>query len=451
MGQSKTGSERLALERIFHASALSTVVPDLEPAVLHQVIQRYGLEDCSELLAFVTPTQLTQLFDLDLWRADRPGEDEHFDAQRVGVWIESLAAAGPSVAAAKLAAIDVDVVIAGFAQHARVFDHGAVADYETTDGQIIKGGQHLEGLVTADVGGFIVVARRQEAWESIVSVLTALGDEHPACFREVMAGCRDLSNSRPEVDGLDNLLETGDQAMLDVGIGREDRREQLGYVSVADAHAFLTAARKTKIPAAARTPTHEPRTLLPAVRGSNASAFAERTEEIAFLANTLKAGCSLQSRAFTPQEAWDGAIAVCRLGQDVQGLSDPLADQDVIKLFQVGWTTLHDDVAMSAASGLAGVLKQVWCNDRETQRDLKTLRVQLTKHLRTGTPWLARGAMDVLAILDQPSWAMLLGLIAEFPVIVTNGATSFEFIAERRQLHAVEAFVRSLDEALLQP
>jgi hypothetical protein len=39
-----------------------------------------------------------------------------------------------------------------------------------------------------------------------------------------------------------------------------------------------------------------------------------RAEEFAFLANAILAGCSIQARSLTPQEASDAAGAVCNLG-----------------------------------------------------------------------------------------------------------------------------------------
>src|SRR2546426_10140002 len=41
---------------------------------------------------------------------------------------------------------------------------------------------------------------------------------------------------------------------------------------------------------------------------------AASAEELAYLANTLIAGCSIQARVFTPQEASDAAAAFCNLG-----------------------------------------------------------------------------------------------------------------------------------------
>ena len=116
-----------------------SVVPRLQPELLHRVIQSCGLEDCGELVALATPDQLARIFDLDLWRAAQPGLDEQFDADRFGVWLEVLVESGATVAAQKLAEMDVDLVIAGLAQHARVFDRAAVTPYTTTDGEEARG------------------------------------------------------------------------------------------------------------------------------------------------------------------------------------------------------------------------------------------------------------------------------------------------------------------------
>ena len=44
------------------------------------------------------------------------------------------------------------------------------------------------------------------------------------------------------------------------------------------------------------------------------TAYLTRSRELAFLANTLLAGSSVQSRPFTPQEASDAAACICNLG-----------------------------------------------------------------------------------------------------------------------------------------
>src|SRR5262245_50753141 len=122
------------LDRILNTPSLQHVIPRLRPDLLHRVIQTCGLEDCGEIVALATPEQLAHIFDLDLWRAAQASRDEQFDAHRFGVWLEVLVESG--AAAQKLAGMDVNLVIAGLAQHALVYDLAAITPFETTDGEL---------------------------------------------------------------------------------------------------------------------------------------------------------------------------------------------------------------------------------------------------------------------------------------------------------------------------
>src|SRR5262249_28595097 len=155
------------------------------------------------------------------------------------------------------------------------------------------------------------------------------------------------------------------------------------------------------------------------------AAYARRNEELTYLANAIMAGCALQGRPFTAQEAWDAAVAVCNLGLEnwppLWAPATSLADgffvnHDLVIVFQVGWTVLHKDVAMFAAERLLNVLARLRCDDRDVQTGLDALRIQLSRSCSERTPWRARDALDVIAILDMPAWAALLGLIDECPV-----------------------------------
>ncbi len=211
------------------------------------------------------------------------------------------------------------------------------------------------------------------------------------------------------------------------------------------------------------------------------AAYSRRNEELAYLANTLMAGCSIQARPFTAQEASDAAIAICNLGlenwpshwlhpKDCDGSSvieagtalpdDFLVGHDLVTVFQIGWTVLHEDVSMYAAKQLIETLTRLRCDDPEIQTGLDALRINLTRHWQTGDPWRAREALEVIAILDMPAWAALLGLIAECPVIHAGmgasqgspkravSATAFEFISENSQIASVREFMQSLPETL---
>ena len=201
------------------------------------------------------------------------------------------------------------------------------------------------------------------------------------------------------------------------------------------------------------------------------AAYSTRSEELAYLANTLMAGCAIQARPFTAQEASDAAVAVCNLGLEnwpphwlpANATAPPgsfLVDHDLVSVFQVGWAVLYNDVSMYAAEQLIGVLTRMRCDDREIQTGLDALRIEMAKHWQAGAPWRARDALDVIATLDMPAWAVLLALIDECPVLhagvgalrdsrmLSVSASDFEFISENSQIASVREFMQSLPETL---
>ena len=531
---------RTVLDRILDTPHLEEIVPRLQPDLLHRVIQSCGLEDCGELVVLATPEQLTRIFDLDLWRSSQPGMDEQFDAERFGVWLEVLAEFDASVAAQKLAEMDADLVIAGLAQHARVFDCAVVTPYRTTDGVEMTAIRETDDGFACEVGGYRLVAKRADSWDAIVEILISLDAEHPDYFHQVLRGCRALSNAGRELDGLDDILADPDQAMFDVAFDREQRRDEQGFVTVPQARVFLEMSRQLRLGSGTMPPANpvasahlrslgqtttahnappsapaskepvpsadplpaaaalfevlleagiiaqQPRALLKASQDHTAAlrhirahlqfvfdrdqaAYARRNEELAYLANTMMAGCALQGRPFTAQESWDAAIAVCNLGLENWPPSwspakplpdDLLVNQDIVTVFQAGWTVLHKDVGMYSAERLLEVLAGLRCDDRDVQTGLDALRIELSRYCRTGMPWRARGALDVIAILYMPAWTALLGLIDECPVLHAAlsasrnprmrsvSASAFEFVSENTQIASIHEFIQSLPEVL---
>ena len=380
-----------------------------------------------------------------------------------------------------------------------------------------------------------------------------------------MQGCRRLSNSRPEIDGLDDLLMAPEQHLHDVAIERERRRSRDGYATPADARAFLQMARQPRAPTApivinpiatayfraadeeaditaehtsagvpkgvshhdvtdvqARSddddiPTsieaviellaeagvmpEPPRALLEAadedpratrlpllrrlmefVLHDDETAYLTRSRELAFLANTLLTGSSVQSRPFTPQEASDAAACICNLGLECwparwpratsQGPSSPreldtamppnalLVDHDLVTVFEVGWSVLYQDVSLFVADQLVSTLADVHRVDADTRRSLLALRRKLEKQREAGTPWLARDAADVLAMLDMTAWISVLGLLDECPILpaaltavlerrtTSVSPTAFEFISTTAQIGDIRLFMRTLPGVL---
>jgi hypothetical protein len=393
------GSVEHRLARLLNTPFLERIVPHLAPETLHQLVQHCGLEACGELVTSATPAQLTALLDLDLWRPAQPGRDEQFDVDRFGEWLEVLVNTGESVAARVVAALDTDLVVAGLSRYLRVFDQGtfeptAASDDEPMDRNEMMNSETSDDVLGCEIGGYLVRARRNDAWDAITALLVTLDDEHNHYLHAVMQGCRRLSNSRPEVDGLDDLLMAPEQHLHDAAIEREQRRSRQGYSTPADARAFLQMARQpqqtphrairsnpivaayfraaedeanpehhleagvsahgdpdiaTSIDAVIELLTEaghlrrgfggqavmserpralleagqeDPRTArLPLLRRliefllhHDETAYLTRNRELAFLANTLLAGCSVQQRPFRPQEASDAAACICNLG-----------------------------------------------------------------------------------------------------------------------------------------
>ena len=515
------------LARITGDSELARAVPLLRPEVLHAVITHCGLQDCGELLALATDEQLSAVFDLDLWKANRAGADEQFDVGRFCEWLEVLVDDSPAIAAERLAKMDVALVVAGLSPHLSVWDPAVFSpDGEPSGADSVSNAGRERG-VHAEIGGYLVVARRPEAWDAIVEVLLALVEHHLETFERVMRRCRRLTNAGWELDGLHDLSSDAEQGRFDLSFSRELRRDRLGFLPPPQARAFLDSARHASLMAppqahlvftahqrasavmteetlAATAPCdaevdEQPddtasavatvvdvlraagiladtsRALLPAAQDdassptpalnrylqicadSDDSGWAARNQELAFLANALVGGCSVQGRTFAPREATEAVAATCNLGLECWPQQwSASAQHDLVTVFQVGWTILHREVSMVAAAQLLTGLDQVRTSDRDVQLGLHALRRELQKRHDAGVPWRVRDRLDVLAAFDLPAWAALTALFDECPVMLANvsadkrphavNPSEFQFVANARHIARIHGFLRSLPE-----
>jgi uncharacterized protein DUF6178 len=522
-----------ALARLLDAPHLAQVVSRLTPEVLHQVIRHHGLDACGALVAAATPLQVRAILDLDLWRPATAGATEQLDAARFGAWLEALMEEGDAIAARVIAEMDESLAVAALSRYVRVFDPGIFEPTFSSDDEREWNGPQPSDDCECEVGGYLIRARTRHAWDAIVGLLVTLSDERPRAFHALMCGCRDLSNSTPEEDGLDDLLLAPEQALHDVALEREQRRTQQGYLSAEDARAFLRMARQPErggaVPtsnplaaayfrdlnetvAAASEQTRpddradadvldvdmtasldavaevmaeagiapaQPRALLgPAgsdaarimpleplmefVFTSNPAAYRARNQELTFLANALMAGCSVYTRPFTIQEAWDAAVGVCNLGLDRGSVPQAfLVEHDLIAEFEAGWRLLHEHVSLFVTDRLIATLAELRTVDDEVQADLDRLRRELHRERAAGTPWRAAEALEVMSILDTPTWACLYGLLSECPVVPDAmaaildrrksavSATAFASFTTRAQIDRVREFGSRLRDLLL--
>lgn len=524
------------LARLLDSPALAKVVPHLAPETLQQLIQHRGLEACGELVTLATPAQLTSLLDLDLWRHPQPGHDQQFDVERFGEWLEVLIDTGESTAARIVATLDTNVVIVGLCRYLRVFDPGTFepvsqSDDESIDRHDLMNHETSRDLPECEVGGYLIRARRTDAWDAIIALLITLEIEQYDCFRAVMQGCRRLSNSTPEADGFYDLPLAREQHLSEVEIEREQRQSRQGYATPAEARAFLQMARQprtsratithnpiaaayfraveeeqeqrpTEVAAAAPLESEvddipasidaviellveagvmpeRPRALLAAgpagtstprllllkqmlesQRYRDDSAYLTRSRELAFLANILLAGSSIQSRAFTPAEASDAAACICNLGLERIAAKPSLETVDLMAAFEKGWSVLYEEVSLFVTDQLISMLANLHVADADIRPGLRALERKLVKEREAGTPWKARDAADVLTLLDMTAWTSVIGLLDECPhlpaaltaILERSTApvspTAFEFISTTEQIENVYSYLRKLPDLL---
>lgn len=506
-----------ALQQFLSTANLPAIVPQLPARALHRLVAVRGLEDSGDVLMHATGEQLRTVMDADLWSGPGSAVAAALDAERFGRWLQVLVDASVETAARQLQEIDRDLIIGAFAQHV------GVCSRVTAERRGL-----LESAPTWECGAVIVWARREDAWDAIATLLAHMQGAHPQWLSGLLAACRELSYEHlEEASGFDVLLGRRQQMLHDLASAREQRREVKGYVTRADAHAFLESARRPASEAdvardaevrsylsalADASPgahVAEPHHGAPAADGGaddvtrlvalvegceaatpvrgllagpadTASPPASRMagqlaalaqadpitldvwqQELGFLANCLLESGVLPAARRSESDAVSAAMATCDLGLERlsaaagSGASAP----GPVAAFREGWSSLHTGVSMPVAEELLRTLKHIPLDTSEFNADVRALRMALQRALAQGRPWDAMPRLEVLAILDLPTWSTLTGLLAELPVVPQGcldeqpvkrlrQTTEVEFIGSTRHLAWVRSFSGGIGERL---
>ena len=202
------------------------------------------------------------------------------------------------------------------------------------------------------------------------------------------------------------------------------------------------------------------------LRAQAADTHDRRMQELAYLANVLTAGCSIEGRNLRPLEAARATVAACNLGlehllQDQPALATAVAvlrRQGADKLFRIGWHLFAEHVVLPAARALDNILTReaLQQTDRDIVRRLHGAGRALHSALAAGKPWTALGKLTALeGDVDMATLTTLLALIDECPSLraelashagaeKTAASQEFQFISTRRQLRSVQAFLAKL-------
>jgi hypothetical protein len=371
----RPSSSRL-LARVLETPGLAEQIQALPGSVLAKLIAEVGLQDAAELVAFASTEQLAQVFEEDLWRQDRAGQDPRFDAERFVVWLEVMLEAGERFVAEQLAALPQDLVTLAFHRLLLVIPFDDLrAELGAGDDEAEAAEKAFESCLSEELDEYQLIWRGQDGWDSVLSALLAFDRDHHALAMELLERCAHLSREHIEDNGgLYEVLSAEDMLESDLSAERETRRAERGHVAPSAAAAFLRQALR---PASDETPftEHDPLTrgyfrdlsrapspspvmaaprrgsqlvellqeagiaepgtprllgagsperrrrreplVIAALRElarSSPATFAERSEELAYLSNVLVAGATVAGRRLRPVEAVEHAIDSVSLG-----------------------------------------------------------------------------------------------------------------------------------------
>lgn len=231
--------------RMLERPDLVELVRALPAPAVRRAIQQVGLEDAGELAVLLSLDQLREVFDEDLWRAEGPGADERLDTARFVTWLEVLCEAGAGHVADRLAELSEELRFAAFSQLVHVLDAHAIAASAPDEDEANQLDKALDAQLHQELDDFMIVARVERGWDAVRDTLLALDERHPELLRALLDRCWHATREEATRAGGWAEVLRGDEFLLeDARAERETRRSALGYVSPADARAFLALAEE---------------------------------------------------------------------------------------------------------------------------------------------------------------------------------------------------------------
>ena len=234
------------LMRILERPGLVAAVRDLPGAVLGKLIDRIGLEDAGDLVALATTAQLERMFDDDLWRAEQAGGDETFRPERFALWLRVMLETSEGSLVQRLCELPQDLLALAVHRLVLVLDMDVLTEHLGEAGEEAEQIERaLESSVFEEWEEFRLIARDPDVWDDVWSALLSIDRDHHDRLREILEQCCAMSTEYISGQGgLFQVLTSDEMLESDVGAARDDRRCAEGFISPADARAFLELARR---------------------------------------------------------------------------------------------------------------------------------------------------------------------------------------------------------------
>jgi hypothetical protein len=383
--------------------ALPALLRNLQPAALARLVDRVGLNDAGELMALAPTHKLLQALDESLWKSPEPGVAEAFDARELVDWLEAWNEIGDTFVADRLTAMSDEYRALCLSHLVSVRIHHTLAFLAIPDDEVDRERDTLQPLGScAFYGPYIVVPTIEDEWDIVRTSLDALWTEQPECLLQTL-GMLDGAESMLAAQEVRRRLQ------LDVARERELHRENLGYVTATGASAFLVFVATARIEELAALSAYDEETrrhlatfgasqiedvaedepdesppetvedleplrtvlereeLIPQsallltdqrarehraltealgeLAEIDRPAFERCARELAYLANVLKVGISLQGEPMSDDDARDAAYSACDRG--LQLAREHALDAGIehepglIRLFALGWRVLR--------------------------------------------------------------------------------------------------------------
>jgi hypothetical protein len=220
-----THAQTRALAELKDHPSLPALIPRLPPGVLTRLFTAVGLNDAGSLMAITPPGLLAAALDDAVWHSDRAGTV--FNPDALVDWLEVWLAEGEAFTATRLAALDEDLLAAGFGELIRVDDVEVLGfEHDPED----EAAEPVNAACSERFGQFLVTGERDDEWDVVCGAFTALWTHEPDRLLAL----------------LNRLSVRHDHAwrrlQADAAGEREARRERGGFVTPAAANAFLATA-----------------------------------------------------------------------------------------------------------------------------------------------------------------------------------------------------------------
>ncbi|MCB1693633.1 MAG: hypothetical protein KDI19_12775 [Pseudomonadales bacterium] len=221
------GPRRALVETLLSNPRLPAYIANLDSRTLARLVDEVGKEDAGELMALVTPSQMRELVETDLWQLNEARE-EVFDPERLFEWVAIWREQGGSFMAEKLAGLGEEIVSRALVPYIVVVDMEEIG----IAGAFESYGHHA------------VMPQSEDNWPEVQDLLVELWSGEPEFAERVLA--RLCAHRSIGVDGI-SLTNDDDLLDRDVSWTRQDERQRKGYVTPLDSTLFLGTAREASI------------------------------------------------------------------------------------------------------------------------------------------------------------------------------------------------------------